>query len=58
MEKSDCDVNFPSHCQLTEFQKVLVVQALRSDRLHSALLQCVFHLTGNCNNFNFSLTCK
>lgn len=46
MEEGTPENHFPKHCSLKEFQKVLVVQALRPDRLHSAMAACVRHLTG------------
>lgn len=44
---SDCENNFPTHHKFTEFQKVLVTQLLRPDKLHTAITLCVLHLTGN-----------
>lgn len=65
MEHSSCETHFPAHCSLKDFQKVLVVQMLRPDRLHSVISMCVLHLTGktiyvlhwilSCDNF---LICK
>lgn len=46
MNVNNCEMQFPQHCKIGEFQKVLVVQALRPDRLYSAISQCVQHLTG------------
>ena len=46
MESSNCEMKFPSHCKLSEFQKVIVVQILRPDRLLSAIMQFVRHVTG------------
>lgn len=47
MEHSLCENNFPTHYKFTEFQKVLVTQLLRPDKLHTAITLCVMHLTGN-----------
>lgn len=47
MESASCETQFPAHCALKPFQKVLVVQALRPDRLYSAITACVFSLSGN-----------
>ncbi|KAF5303585.1 hypothetical protein FQR65_LT08186 [Abscondita terminalis] len=44
LEIDECEVNFPPHCDLTEFQKVIIVQLLRNNRLYSAMHQCVLHL--------------
>nr|CAD7419842.1 unnamed protein product [Timema poppensis] len=44
----DCEEHFPvqlSH-KLTPFQRVLIVQALRPDRLHSSLLHFAAHILG------------
>nr|CAD7430089.1 unnamed protein product [Timema monikensis] len=44
----DCEEHFPvqlSH-KLTPFQRVLIVQALRPDRLHSSLLHFTAHILG------------
>lgn len=46
MTVSECEKEFPTHLPLTDFQKVLVVQAVRQDRLFSAMSQCVLNLTG------------
>ncbi|KAJ8926459.1 hypothetical protein NQ314_021248 [Rhamnusium bicolor] len=46
MNSNSCEAEFPTHCKLSGFQKVLVVQALRPDRLHSTMSQCVLHVTG------------
>ncbi|KAG5876642.1 hypothetical protein JTB14_012987 [Gonioctena quinquepunctata] len=46
MDSSNCEANFPSHCKLTSFQKVLAVQVLRTDRLYSTMVQCVLSITG------------
>lgn len=46
MTVSECEKEFPTHLSLTDFQKVLVVQAVRQDRLFSAMSQCVLNLTG------------
>lgn len=46
METKSCEAEFPTHLKLSEFQKVLVVQALRPDRLYSSLYSCVLVLTG------------
>lgn len=57
MEDGNPENHFPKHCNLKEFQKVLVVQALRPDRLHSAMAACVRHLTGHyLNTHNYILT--
>ncbi|KAF5283232.1 hypothetical protein FQA39_LY17379 [Lamprigera yunnana] len=45
LESDNCEANFPLHCELTEFQKVLVIQALRDNRLYSAMHRCALHLT-------------
>lgn len=50
MESSDCEAKFPSHLKLSEFQKILVIQTLRPDRLYSALMQFSLHITGNDQN--------
>lgn len=47
VEHSQCENNFPTHCKLSEFQKVLVTQLLRPDKLHTVITLCVMHLTGN-----------
>lgn len=36
----------PEHCDLTEFQYVLVIQVLRPDRLHSALVNFTLEALG------------
>ncbi|XP_074038391.1 dynein cytoplasmic heavy chain beethoven [Leptinotarsa decemlineata] len=46
MNTSICETEIPTHCKLSNFQKVLVIQALRSDRLYSTMIQCVLHITG------------
>ncbi|RZC33069.1 cytoplasmic dynein 2 heavy chain 1 [Asbolus verrucosus] len=46
MTSDHCEKDFPSHCKISEFQKLLVVQALRPDRTYSAIGQCVLHMTG------------
>lgn len=46
MESSNCENSFPTHCKLSEFQKVLVTQLLRPDKLHTIITLCVLHLTG------------
>lgn len=46
MNSSTCESEFPSHCQFSDFKKVLVVQALRPDRLYSVMSHCVLHITG------------
>ncbi|CAB3367864.1 Hypothetical predicted protein [Cloeon dipterum] len=39
MDSSECETNFPQHTQsLSLFQRVLVVQALRPDRLRTAMI--------------------
>ncbi|KAK5644082.1 hypothetical protein RI129_007927 [Pyrocoelia pectoralis] len=43
-ERNDCEANFPAHCDLSEFQKVIVVQVLRRNRLYSAMRQCAQRL--------------
>lgn len=45
MERSDCENSFPTHYKFTDFQKILITQLLRPDKLHTATL-CVLHLTG------------
>ncbi|VEN39261.1 unnamed protein product [Callosobruchus maculatus] len=40
------DPKFPSHCSLSEFQKVLVVQALRPDLLYTTMTRCALNITG------------
>ncbi|CAH1986240.1 unnamed protein product [Acanthoscelides obtectus] len=40
------ELEFPKHCSLSEFQKVLVVQALRSDALYSTMTKCALNITG------------
>ncbi|XP_044749353.1 cytoplasmic dynein 2 heavy chain 1 [Coccinella septempunctata] len=42
-----CETRLPNHCKLTDFQKVLVVQALRPDRLYSAISNFLSHFTDN-----------
>jgi dynein heavy chain 2 len=44
----ECENNFPVQLghRLSPFQKVLVVQALRPDRLHSALVQFALQTLG------------
>lgn len=46
---TDCEVKFPVSVEenLTEFQKVLVIQAVRPDRLNSALSSFVKKLMSN-----------
>ncbi|KAK4887690.1 hypothetical protein RN001_003961 [Aquatica leii] len=51
LEIDDCEVNFPAHCDLTEFQKVITVQLLRRSRLYSVMNQCVLNLT-SLNSLN------
>jgi dynein heavy chain 2 len=46
MASDCCERDFPAHCKISEFQKLLVVQALRPDRAYSAMSQCVLHVTG------------
>lgn len=46
METITCESQFPTHCKLSEFQRVLVIQALRPDRLYSAIYLFVSHLLG------------
>ncbi|GJQ81468.1 btv [Trypoxylus dichotomus] len=46
MNVSKCEAKFPQHVKLTEFQKILVIQILRPDRLYSALTQFCLHVTG------------
>lgn len=46
MTHNDPYNNIPSHVKLTNFQKVLVIQALRPDRLHSSMKCCVLSITG------------
>ncbi|XP_030763708.1 cytoplasmic dynein 2 heavy chain 1 [Sitophilus oryzae] len=46
MKSAQCERNFPSHVKLTEFQKVLVVQSLRPDRLLSSIECCLLRLAG------------
>lgn len=46
MEHSNYENNFPTQCKITEFQKVLVTQLLRPDKLHTSITLCVLHLTG------------
>lgn len=44
---NECETQFPKYCdKLTSFQKVLLVQALRPDRLYSTILQFICKLTG------------
>ncbi|XP_060532310.1 cytoplasmic dynein 2 heavy chain 1 isoform X2 [Cylas formicarius] len=45
MSSSKCEHEFPSHCHLTAFQKVLVVQVLRPDRTWSTLEKCISTVT-------------
>lgn len=46
IEGASCENNFPKHCRLSEFQKVLIAQMLRPDKLHTIMTLCVLHLTG------------
>lgn len=46
MIADSCEKEPPSHCKLSEFQKLLIVQALRPDRAYSAMNQYVLHTTG------------
>ncbi|KAI4463438.1 dynein heavy chain family protein [Holotrichia oblita] len=46
MNTSECETKFPQHAKLTEFQKILIIQILRPDRLYSALMQFCLHVTG------------
>ncbi|XP_076274081.1 dynein cytoplasmic heavy chain beethoven isoform X2 [Rhynchophorus ferrugineus] len=41
-----CEKEFPSHCRITEFQKVLLVESLRPDRLLSSIELCLLKLSG------------
>ncbi|KAJ3658130.1 hypothetical protein Zmor_009888 [Zophobas morio] len=45
MSSDHCEREFPQHCKVTEFQKLLTIQALRPDRTYSAMSQCVVHMT-------------
>lgn len=38
--------NIPPHIKVTDFQKVIIIQALRPDRLHSSMKNCVINITG------------
>lgn len=46
LESPQCETDFPKHCQLTEFQKLLVVQALRPDRLLSTIEYSCLRISG------------
>ncbi|CAG9863949.1 unnamed protein product [Phyllotreta striolata] len=46
MTTDECEKDLPKHLPFTDFQKVLVVQAVRQDRLVSAMSQCALNLTG------------
>ncbi|XP_018579489.1 cytoplasmic dynein 2 heavy chain 1 [Anoplophora glabripennis] len=46
MNSSTCESEIPSHCHLGGFKKVVVIQALRPDRLYSAISHCVLQITG------------
>ncbi|XP_015834463.1 cytoplasmic dynein 2 heavy chain 1 [Tribolium castaneum] len=46
MISDSCEKELPPHCKISEFEKVLLVQALRPDRAYSAMSQCVLHTTG------------
>ncbi|XP_056634261.1 cytoplasmic dynein 2 heavy chain 1 [Diorhabda sublineata] len=46
MTVSDCEKEFPNHCTITEFQKVLIVQSLRPDRSFTVMSQCSLNITG------------
>nr|XP_022905741.1 cytoplasmic dynein 2 heavy chain 1 [Onthophagus taurus] len=42
----DPDLKFPQHCKLSEFQRVLLIQTLKPDRIYSILLQFVTRISG------------
>lgn len=46
MDSPECENKFPAHCELTDFQKLLVIQALRPDRMYSFISQVVLRITG------------
>ncbi|XP_017783105.1 PREDICTED: cytoplasmic dynein 2 heavy chain 1 [Nicrophorus vespilloides] len=46
METGDAETNIPKHCKLSEFEKVITIQALRPDRLYSAMCHFVLQMTG------------
>lgn len=51
--------HLPSHIKLSNFQRVLIIQALRPDKLYSSIKQCVLNITGIFKNIysNFILIC-
>ncbi|XP_066245842.1 cytoplasmic dynein 2 heavy chain 1 [Euwallacea similis] len=46
MESSQCENEFPRHCQFSEFEKVLTVQILRPDKLLSCIEACCLRVSG------------
>ncbi|KAH1018946.1 hypothetical protein HUJ05_006621 [Dendroctonus ponderosae] len=46
MESTQCEKEFPKHCHASEFQKLLVVQCLRPDKLLTCIEICCLRISG------------
>ncbi|CAG9772440.1 unnamed protein product [Ceutorhynchus assimilis] len=46
MESTQLDKDFPKHCQLSEFKKLLLIQALRPVKLLTCIENCCLRISG------------
>lgn len=46
MESTQCEKDFPKHCQVSEFEKLLVVQSLRPDKLLTCIENSCLRISG------------
>ncbi|CAH0554582.1 unnamed protein product [Brassicogethes aeneus] len=46
LKSNDVETTYPSHVNLTDFQKILIVQAFRPEKLYSAMQTNILQITG------------